>query len=96
MQMEPNTLTKDWIIARLYEIAAAPPETTRGNLTDQIKACRTAYCQFGYEPALGRLREIADIDAARTKGQRRHQESAEKLLKRLLSSIKVDKTQGIQ
>jgi hypothetical protein len=45
---------------------------------------------------LKRLSELANIDAARTKGHRRGQEAAAKLLKRLVSSIKVDKNQGIQ
>ena len=93
--MEPSSVTKKQLIARLWELAAIPPEKTRGNLKGQISACNTAYCTFGYEPALGRLSELASIDAARTRGLRRDQESAAKLLRRLLSSLKPDKS-GIQ
>jgi hypothetical protein len=89
------SFTKEDAIAILWKIAATAPESTRGNLRDQIRACKLMY-RLGYEPALNRLSELADIDAARTKGHRRGQESAERLLKRSVSSIKVDKNQGIQ
>lgn len=94
--MEPTTITKGDAIAILWKIAATPPETTRGSLTDQVKACKMMYCTFGYGPALQRLSELSGIDEARTKGHRRGQESAAKLLKSLVSSIKVDKNQDIQ
>jgi hypothetical protein len=92
--MEPVTFTKEDAIARLWKIAATEPESAKGNLRDQIRACKLMY-RLGYEPALKRLSELADIDAARTRGHRRDQESAERLLKRSVSSIKVDKS-GIQ
>jgi hypothetical protein len=92
---KPSSVTKEQLIARLWELAAIPPEKTRGNLKGQISACNTAYCTFGYEPALGRLGELASIDPARTRGRRRDQESATKLLKRLLSSLRADKS-GVQ
>jgi hypothetical protein len=96
ISVEPISVTKGWMIARLWELAAIPPEETRGNLRDQIKSCKVLYCTFGYKPALGRLSELASIDPARTKGHRRGQESAAKWLKRLVSSIKVGKNQEIQ
>jgi hypothetical protein len=54
------------------------------------------YCKLGYEPALQRLSELAQIDPARTKGSRKAQEAAAKLLKSLLNAIKVDKNERIQ
>jgi hypothetical protein len=87
---EPITFTKEDAIATLWKIAALAPEKTRGRLRDQIAACKLMY-RLGYEPALKRLSELANIEAARTKGHRRGQESAASLLKRSVSSIKVDK-----
>jgi hypothetical protein len=92
---EPITFTREDAIALYLEIAVAPPEDTKGSLRVQIRACKQMYL-LGYEPALKRLSELANIDAARTKGHRRGQESAARLLKRSVSSIKVDKNQGIQ
>jgi hypothetical protein len=89
------TFTIGKAIAWYWEFAQTPPEKTRGSLTSQIEACRQMY-KHGHQPALAMLSELAKIDSARTKGHRRGQESAEKLLKRLLSSIKVDKNQEIQ
>jgi hypothetical protein len=83
-------------IAMYWEIAAKEPEDTKGSLTVQIEACKRMYCTHGHEPALGRLSELANIDPARTKGKRRGQESAEKLLKKYVSSVKLGKNQGIQ
>ena len=94
-EMEPIPVTKEKLIARLWEIAATPPEATRGSLKGQIRACRMMYSEFGYKPALQKLDEIAHIDPARTKGLTRDQEAAAKMLKRLVSSIKVDKS-GVQ
>jgi hypothetical protein len=91
---EPISFTKEDAIATLRKLAAREPESTKGNLRGQIRACKLMY-RLGYEPALKRLSELANIDAARTKGHRRDQESAAKLLKRSVSSIKVDKN-GIQ
>jgi hypothetical protein len=93
--MEPITFTKEDAIALYWEIAALTPEETRGGLRNQIHACRNMYRDLGHEPALKRLSELASIDPARTKGHRRGQESAAKLLKRFVSSVKVDKS-GIQ
>jgi hypothetical protein len=50
---------------------------------------------LGHEPALARLRELANIDAARTKGRRQGQEAAAKFLKRL-PSIEVEESQKIR
>jgi hypothetical protein len=90
------SFTKEDAIARLWVFATMTPEETKGSLKNQIDACRSLYEMFRYQPALQRLSEIATIDAARTKGSRWRQETAAKLLKRLVSSIKVDKNQGIQ
>jgi hypothetical protein len=46
-----------------------PPEETRGNLRDQIHACKMKY-SLGYQPALQRLGELSEIDAAQTKSHR--------------------------
>jgi hypothetical protein len=89
------SFTKGDAIARLWEIAATAPEGTKGNLRGQIRACKLMY-RLGYQPALKRLSELANIEEARTKGHRRDQESAARLLKKFVSSIKVDKNQGIQ
>lgn len=91
--MEEPIWNREKSIAAYWEIAIKEPEDTRGSLTVQIEACKRMY-ELGHEPALGRLSELANIDPARTKGNRRGQESAAKLLKRLVSSIKVDKTNG--
>jgi hypothetical protein len=93
--MDPTTFAKEKLIALYWDIAATPPEETRGSIRDQIQACRNMYLDLGYEPALKMLSELAKIDPSRTRGHRRRQESAEKLLKRLVSSIKVDKN-GVQ
>jgi hypothetical protein len=81
-------------IAWYWEFAQTPPEKTRGSLKCQIEACKQMYA-LGHEPALAMLSELAKIDVSRTKGRRRGQEAAENLLKRLVSSIKVDKS-GVQ
>jgi hypothetical protein len=78
-----------------WDFAQTPPEKTRGSLKWQIEACKQMYL-LGHQPALAMLSELANIDPSRTKGRRRGQEAAEKLLKRLVSSIKVDKSRGIQ
>jgi hypothetical protein len=94
--MEPMNYTKEDAIALYWKLAALPPEETRGSITGQIQACRNMYRDLGHEPALKRLSELAHIDAARTKGNRRGQEAAEKLLKKFVSSMKPTETQRIQ
>jgi hypothetical protein len=96
VSMEPVNFTKYDAIALYWKIAMTPPEETRGSIRGQIHACRNMYRDLGHDPALKILSELANIDAARTKGHRRGQEAAAKLLKRLVSSIKVDKNLGIQ
>jgi hypothetical protein len=92
--MDPSTFTKENVIALYRKLAAMPPERTRGSIKGQIEACKDMY-ELGYEPALAMLSELAKIDPSRTRGHRRGQEAAEKLLKRIVSSIKVDKN-GVQ
>ena len=94
--MEPINVTKEDAIAMYWKLAALTPEETRGSITGQIHACRNIYRDLGHEPALKRLSELANIDAARTKGHRRGQEAAEKLLKKFVSSMKPNKNQQIQ
>jgi len=93
--MDPATFTIGKAIAWYWEFAQTPPEKTRGSIRDQIECCKQMHA-LGHKPALARLSELAKIDASRTKGHRRGQDAAEKLLKRLLSSIKVDKSREIQ
>lgn len=93
--MEPTTLTKQEAITVLWGLALNEPENTRGELKVQILACEMIYRTLEYGPALQRLSEIANIDAARTKGRRRQQQAAAKLLKHLVSLIKVDRKQAI-
>ena len=89
-QMEPTTLTKEEATAVLWGLALNEPEDTRGELRVQIRACQMMYLTLGFEPA-SRLSEIANIDAVRTQGRRRDQEAAARLLKHLVSSIKVQR-----
>ena len=89
--MEPTTLTKEEATAVLWGLALNEPEDTRGQLRVQIRACEMMYLTLGFEPALQRLSEIANIDAVRTQGRRRDQEAAARLLKHLVSSIKVQR-----
>ena len=77
--------------AVLWGLALNEPEDTRGELRVQIRACEMMYRTLGFEPALQRLSEIANIDAVRTQGRRRDQEAAARLLKHLVSSIKVQR-----
>jgi hypothetical protein len=91
-----RTFTKEDAIAMYWKLASLTPEETHGSITGQIHACRNMYRDLGHEPALKRLRELANIDAARTKGHRRGQEAAETLLKKFVASIKLDKNHGIQ
>ena len=66
-----------------WDFAQTPPEKTRGSLKWQIEACKQMYL-LGHQPALAMLSELANIEPSRTKGHRRGQEAAEKLLKRFL------------
>jgi|HubBroStandDraft_2_1064218.scaffolds.fasta_scaffold1041251_2 hypothetical protein len=84
-----------FVLAKYCEFAAISPEQTKGTLNGQIRACRTLYVDFGYQPALQMLGQIASVDVSRTKGRSRDQEAAAKLQKRFLNAIKVDKS-GIQ
>jgi hypothetical protein len=93
--MEPTTLTKEEAIGVLWGLALNEPEHTGGELSVQIRACEMIFCTIGYEPALQRLSDIANIDAARTKGSRRDQEAAAKLRKQLASSKKMGRKQKI-
>ena len=90
-QKEPTTLTKEEAITALWGLALNEPEDTGGELSVQIRACEMIYRTLGYEPALQRLSDIANIDAARTKGSRLDQEAAAKLRKHLASSTKMDR-----
>lgn len=87
--MEKTRFTKADAIARCWQLAATPPEETKGSLRGQIAACKLMY-EMGHKPALSKLSELANIDPARTKGNRKGQESAAKLLERLASSIEVE------
>lgn len=86
---------KRFLVTRLCELAAIPPEQTKGTLNGQIKACRLLYLAFGYQPALQTLGQIAGVDVSRTKGCSSGQEAAVRLQKKFLNAIKVDKS-GIQ
>ena len=77
------------------EFAQTPPEKLRGSIRSQIEACKQMYL-LGYEPALAMLSELAKIDPSRTRGHRRGQEAAEKLLTKYVSAVKVGKNRGIQ
>ena|ERR1700761_2813828 len=94
-QMESTNLTKEEAITALWGLALNEPEDTGGDLSVQIRACEMIYRTLGYEPALQRLSEIADIDAARTKGRRLDQEAAGKLRRHLASSTKMERKQKI-
>ena len=81
--------TKEKAIAWYWQFAQKGPEELRGSLKCQIEACRQMYA-LGHEPALARLSELANIDAVKTRGHRRGQEAAAKLLRRL-PSMKVER-----
>jgi hypothetical protein len=80
------------VCKRLWELAQIEPEKTRGSLKGQVECCEKMYCVFGFEPALQRLHELASIDPSRTRGRRTSQDKAAKLLKRIVSSLKTDKS----
>ena len=84
-----KTFTKEKAIAWYWEFAQKGPEELRGSLKCQIEACKQMYA-LGHKPALARLSELANIDAAKTRGHRRGQKAAAKLLRQLPSTT-VDK-----
>jgi hypothetical protein len=93
--MEPITVTKEMIIAKLCEFAAITPEQSQGSLKGQIAACKSMYEKGEFQRATQRLSELANMDPSRTGGHRHDQEAAAKLLKGFVSSIKPDKS-GLQ
>ena len=58
--MEPFTVIKEQILARLWQLASLPPEETEGWLKAQIGACKCVYEKVRYVPAVRRLNEIAN------------------------------------
>jgi hypothetical protein len=92
--MKPFTITKEQIIARMWEIASIPPEQTRGTLKGQIDACQALH-ELGYAPAVSKLGEIAHLDTSRTRGRETGQKAATKFLTKLVASMKPE-TSGIQ
>jgi hypothetical protein len=80
------------ICKRLWELAQIEPEQTRGSLTGQVDCCEQMYSLFKFEPALRRLNQLANIEPSRTRGLRTSQDKAAKLLKRIVSSLKTDKS----
>ena len=92
--MKPFTITREQIVARMWQLASMPPEETNGTLEGQIEACKSLH-EMGYAPAIPRLSEIANVDAARTGGRQTDQKAAAKFLRELVGSMKPD-TSGIQ
>ena len=92
--MKPFTITKEQIVARMWELASMPPEETKGTLKGQIDACESLH-EMGYAPAIPRLSEIANVDTSRTGGRQTDQKAAEKILRKVVVSRKPD-TSGIQ
>ena len=92
--MKPFTITKEQIVARMWQLASTPPEETKGTLEGQIDACESLH-EMGYAPAIPRLSEIANMDTARTGGRQTDQKAAARVLKKLVGSMKPD-TSGIQ
>jgi hypothetical protein len=90
--MDDGLPTKEEMFAKVWEWANISPEQSRGKLKSQIESCELAWKTFAFEPALQRLREIAEIDPARTNGHQRGQIAAQKALLRILNAIKVDKS----
>ena|ERR1700678_4308138 len=89
------TVTKNQIIARLWELASLSPEQTKGNFEGQISACKSLYHKVEYAPAMQRLNEIAEMDPSETGGRRTDQRAAAKALKEIVGSVKPEKT-GVQ
>jgi hypothetical protein len=92
--MKPFTITREQIVARMWELASVAPEKTRGTLGGQIEACQSLH-EMGYTPAISKLSEIANVDTSRTRGRQTDQKAAEKFLKKIVVSMKPD-TSAIQ
>jgi hypothetical protein len=84
--MEPVTITREKVIARLWELASLPPEETAGTLDGQIDGCKLLH-EMGYARAVQRLSEIAGMDSSRTGGQETDQKAASRLLKEIVGSM---------
>jgi hypothetical protein len=93
--MEPLTVTKGQILARLWQLASLQPEETDGRLKGQIFACKRVYEKVRYGPAIQRLNEIANMDPSRTGGRQTDQKTSAKVLNGLVGSIKPCKS-GVQ
>lgn len=92
--MKPFTISKEQIVARMWELASMSPEETKGTLDGQIEACKSLH-EMGYAPAIPRLSEIANVDTSRTGGRQTDQKAAARFLKEIVGSMKPD-TSGIQ
>jgi hypothetical protein len=92
--MKPFTISKEQIVARMWELASMPPEETKGTLKGQIDACESLH-EMGYAPAILRLSEIANEETSRTRGRETDQKAAEKILRKVVVSMRPD-TSGIQ
>jgi hypothetical protein len=92
--MKPFTITREQVIARMWELASIPPEQTRGTLEGQIDACESLH-ELGFAPAIPRLSEIANVDSSRTGGRQTDQKAAERFLRKVVGSMKPE-TSGIQ
>jgi hypothetical protein len=91
--MKPFTITREHVIARMWQLASTPPEETKGTLEGQIDACESLH-EMGYAPAILRLSEIANVDTSRTGGRETDQKAAARFLRKLVASMKPD-TSGI-
>jgi hypothetical protein len=92
---KPFTVTKEQIIARLWELASLPPKQTNGNFEGQISACKSLYEKVEYAPAIRRLNEIANMDPSKTGGRHTDQKAAAAALMEIVGSVKPDKI-GVQ
>jgi hypothetical protein len=92
---KPFMITKEQIIARLWELASLPPERTNGNFEGQISACKDLYEKVRYESAIQRLNEIANLDPSVSGGRQADQKAAAEALRKIVGSVKVGE-RGIQ
>jgi hypothetical protein len=92
--MESATITRERVVARLWELACIPPEKTRGTLNGQIDACKMLH-GMGFPLAIQRLREIAGMDASRTGGNSNDQGAADRLLLKIVREMEPE-SPGIQ
>jgi hypothetical protein len=90
---KPFTVTKEQIIARLWELASLPPKQTNGSFEGQISACKSLYEKVKYAPAIQRPNEIANMDPPETGGRQTDQKAAAKALKEIVGSVKPDKSE---